>query len=111
MIDGERDNVRVIIRRAENAVGDARLIPASVFKKYFVAFYNAVAAANKEIGHAKGREVFIQDLKIGSNEFAFSERMGSQQEQSSINLMSICSQAVYRNEFIVASSYPHLAKQ
>ena len=99
-----KNQMRVIIRYADARPDDSRLVPASVFKKQFNAFYNALAAAAAEANGPERNDIFISDLRMGSNEVAMVSPSG-------IAPLMECFTAVYRNDFPAAIKKPTIAKK
>jgi hypothetical protein len=106
-MDRSAKQVRVVIRHMNNRIDDARLVPASVFRKTFNAFYGAIAESSKAIGEKLGDALVIADLKIGSNEFALAHNS----DDDAFGLFETCATTVYRNDFGVALQHPQLARK
>ena len=104
--------LRIVIRYANARKDDARLIPASVFKRTFDAMFEALNAANKELGAPC--EIVIKDLKIGSNEAAFAEipkrNAPPQARGQATAMVEKFAKAVVHGDFMVAQDHPKLAR-
>jgi len=103
--------LRIVIRHANARKGDARLIPALIFKQTFDAMFEALNAANKELGAPC--EIVIADLKMGSNEAAFAEipkrNAPPQARGQAIAMVETFAKAVVHGDFTVAQDHPKLA--
>jgi len=104
--------LRLVIRYANARRDDARLIPASVFKRTFDAMYEALKAANKALGEPC--EIVIADLKMGSNEAAFAEipkpNAPLEARGQATAMVERFAKAVVHGDFMVANDHPKLAR-
>lgn len=110
--DVRRDEMRVVIRAADAADFDARLVHASVFSKVFTSLFNALKAANKSANSKTAQsEFFISHLRMGSNEVGILEqpRSAHGSEPPSIEIFHRCAVGIVRNEFDVVDQFPKVA--
>lgn len=107
------DEMRIVIRAADEAPGAARPVPARLFRGAVSSVIDALEAANKELHSRRLRsEFFVAALEIGSNVFGvFEQQRGASPSMSpAIDLVGLTAAAVYRSDFARAKQYPAVAR-
>ncbi|WP_375456282.1 hypothetical protein [uncultured Methylobacterium sp.] len=105
----DANELRVVIRSADVPADadDLRLVPAEVFRKVFNSFLAALKVAElvqrREMIHPQRSQVFISDLKMGSNQFALATRT------QAVHLLRQCAESVYRSDYSIADRYTPIA--
>jgi hypothetical protein len=107
-----KGEVRLVIKPADAPTDSARLIPAEVLERTLRTVLSAIRAADAAL-HAKKRfrsDIFVSDLRMGSNEFALIEKRRSAAPLGGVDLVRQVAGSVYRSEFERAVEYPKVAQ-
>lgn len=105
----DANEVRIVIRSADAPAGaeDPRLIPAEVFRRIFNSFLAALKVAElvqrRATPYTPRSQVYISDLKMGSNQFALATRT------QAVQLLRQCAEGVYRSDYSIADRYTPIA--